>query len=323
MSNQDLSVTKETHIDVPWWFSPGIFTELELRPTKPLLISAGLRADYFQRIHQGVLAPRLSVRHELSPRWAVKGAVGMYHQPPDVEQTDPAFGNPALKAERAVHVALGAEWRPWPGTSFDATGFYKRLSSMVSPTTATRMENGADVPLNYDNNGRGRVIGLELVARRELANGLFGWIAYTLSRSERLDSGQTDWRLFDYDQTHILTAVASYDLPRHWRLASRFRYVSGNPETPVVGSVFNSVTDEYDPTFGRVNSARQPAFVQMDIRLDKQWVFDRWLLDAYLDLQNATNHTNPEGIAYNYDYTQSKVNQGLPILPFLGLRAEF
>ena len=91
--------------------------------------------------------------------------------------------------------------------------------------------------------------------------------------------------------------------------------MSGNPETPVLGSVFNSVTDQYDPVFGQVNSARQPPFVQLDVRLDKQWVFDRWLLDAYLDLQNATNHTNPEGIAYNYDYTQSKVSAGLPILP--------
>jgi TonB family protein len=323
MSNQNLNDVEETHVDVPWWLSPGLFAELELRPTKPLLISAGVRGDYFQVIHQAVLAPRLSARYELSPRWAVKGALGLYDQTPGVEETDAAFGNPALKAERALHTALGAEWRPWPRTTFDATGFYKRLSNLVSPTDATHVVNGADVPLHYDNGGRGRVVGLELVARRELAAGFVGWIAYTLSRSERLDSGQTDWRLFDFDQTNILTAVAAYDLPRHWRIASRFRYVSGNPQTPVVGSVFNSVTDEYDPVFGPVNSARQPSFVQLDVRLDKQWVFDRWLLDAYLDLQNATNHTNPEGIAYNYDYTQSNVSQGLPILPFLGLRAEF
>jgi outer membrane receptor protein involved in Fe transport len=323
MSNQNLSETKETYVTAPWWVSPGAFTELELRPTKPLLISAGLRADYFQVIHQAVWAPRLSLRYELGPRWAVKGALGLYHQTPNVEETDRSFGNPSLKAERAVHASLGGEWRPLPGTSFDATGFYKRLSNLVSPTDATRVVNGAEVPVTYDNGGRGRVIGLELVARRELSAGFVAWIAYTLSRSERLDSGQTAWRLFDYDQTHILAAVASYDLPRHWRIASRFRYVSGNPETPVLGSVFNNVTDEFDPVFGQVNSARQPPFLQLDVRLDKQWVYDRWLLDAYIDLQNATNHTNPEGIAYNYDYTQSKVSQGLPILPFLGLRAEF
>lgn len=323
MSNQDLSDTKETYVQASWELSPGVFGELELRPTPKLLVSAGLRADYFQIIHQGVLAPRLSVRDQVSPRWAVKGAMGLYQQTPDVEETDPSFGNPGLKAERAIHASVGAEWRPWTGTTLDATGFYKRLSNLVSPTDATRVVNGAEVPVTYDNGGRGRVFGLELVVRRELAAGFFGWIAYTLSRSERLDSGQSEWRLFDYDQTHILAAVAAYDLPRHWRIASRFRYVTGNPETPVLGSVFNNVTDEYDPVFGTVNSARQPAFVQLDVRLDKQWVFDRWLLDAYVDLQNATNHTNPEGVAYNYDYTQSKVSQGLPILPFLGLRAEF
>jgi len=323
MSNQDLNEARETFVTAPWWYSPGLFAELELRPTKPLLISAGVRGDYFQSVHQAVLAPRLSVRYQLGPRWAVKGALGLYHQPPDIEQINPVFGNPNLKAERAIHLSAGGEWRPRPGTTFDVTGFYKRLSSLVSPTDATQVVNGAAVPMNYDNSGRGRVVGLEVVARRELAAGFFAWIAYTLSRSERLDSGQTEWRLFDFDQTHILTAVASYDLPRHWRIASRFRYVSGNPETPVLGSVFNSVTDEYDPVFGQVNSARQPPFLQLDVRLDKQWVFDRWLLDAYVDLQNATNHTNPEGIAYNYDDTQSKVSAGLPILPFLGLRAEF
>jgi outer membrane receptor for ferrienterochelin and colicin len=323
MANQDLSQTKETIVRADWRQAPGVFAELELRPTKPLLIAAGVRADYFQIVHQGVLAPRLSVRDDLSAQWALKGALGLYHQTPDIEQTDPGFGNPRLKAQSAIHLAIGAEWKPWRGTTLDATGFYKRLSNVVSPTGATRLENGVDVPLNYDNGGRGRVVGLELVARRELSDGLVGWVAYTLSRSERLDSGQRDWRVFDFDQTHILTAVGSYDLPRHWRVASRFRYVSGNPRTPVVGSVFNNVTDEYDPVFGQVNRAREPSFVQLDVRLDKQWVFDRWLLDAYLDLQNATNHVNPEGIAYNYDYTQSKVNQGLPVLPFLGLKAEF
>src|SRR6185437_6082506 len=155
-------------IDVPWWFSPGAFAEVELRPSKPLLISAGVRGDYFQRIHQAVLAPRLSARYELSPHWAVKGALGLYHQPPDTEQTDPAFGNPALKAEEAVHTAAGAEWRPLPGTTLDVTGFYKRLSNLVSPTDATRIVNGAAVPVTFDNGGRGRVIGLEVVARREL-----------------------------------------------------------------------------------------------------------------------------------------------------------
>src|SRR6185312_11245899 len=57
MSNQDLRDTKETYVQPSWNLSPGLFAELELRPTTGLLVSAGLRADYFQIIHQGVLAP--------------------------------------------------------------------------------------------------------------------------------------------------------------------------------------------------------------------------------------------------------------------------
>ena len=323
MGNFDLGTTKETRLSGEWRWLPAAFAELELRPTKPLLVSLGLRADRFQFIEQTTLAPRLSARYDFDPRWAVKGALGLYHQMPNPEETDPGFGNPRLKAERAIHAALGGEWHPWAGTTFDVTGFYKRLSSLVGPTDANRLDNGMAVPLVYANNARGRVVGLELLARQDFTAGFVGWVAYTLSRSERQDEGRPGWRLFDFDQTHILTAVGSYDLPRHWKIASRFRYVSGNPTTPVVGSVFNNVNDEYDPVFGKVNSARQPAFYQLDVRLDKQWVFDRWLLDAYVDLQNATNHTNPEGVAYSYDFTQAKVNQGLPILTFLGLRAEF
>ena len=44
-------------------------------------------------------------------------------------------------------------------------------------------------PLIYDNGGKGRVYGLELVARHEFANDFTGWLAYTLSRAERRDSG--------------------------------------------------------------------------------------------------------------------------------------
>ena len=88
-------------------------------------------------------------------------------------------------------------------------------------------------PLIYDNGGTGRVYGMELVARHDFTNNFTGWLAYTLSRAERRDSGETEDRLFDFDQTHILTVVGSYLLPRNWQVGGRFRLVSGNPITPV------------------------------------------------------------------------------------------
>jgi hypothetical protein len=48
-----------------------------------------------------------------------------------------------------------------------------------------------------------------------------------------------------------------------------------------------------------------------------------WQMSAYLDVQNAYNHQNVEGILYNYNYTQRSYVTGLPIIPSLGVRAEF
>jgi hypothetical protein len=169
----------------------------------------------------------------------------------------------------------------------------------------------------------GRVVGVEVVARHEMHSRFTGWLAYTLSRSQRRDSGETDYRLFQYDQTHILTAVGMLSLPRNWQLSSRFRLVSGNPQTPVAGSVFDSARAEYQPIYGPKFSSRDPMFYQLDIRLDKRWIYNGWMLNAYLDIQNISNHTNAEGMSYNADYTQTKTTSGIPIYPILGVRGEF
>jgi hypothetical protein len=148
----------------------------------------------------------------------------------------------------------------------DATLFYKSMVDLVSPTTKTVMENGIVQPMIYDNGGRGRVAGAEMLLRKAFSNKPTGWIAYTFSRSWRRDSGSHTWRLFDFDQTHILTAFGSYQFGHNWTLGGRFRWVSGNPRTPVVGSVVNASADRYEPRFCAVNSALRLLTIQASIR---------------------------------------------------------
>ena len=47
------------------------------------------------------------------------------------------------------------------------------------------------------------------------------------------------------------------------------------------------------------------------------------MLDLYLDIQNVYNRSNPENRDYNFNFRQSKPQQGLPILPILGIRADY
>jgi hypothetical protein len=112
-------------------------------------------------------------------------------------------------------------------------------------------------------------------------------------------------------------------LPRNWQVGGRFRLVSGNPITPVIGSVYNASLDRYDPYYGAPNSDRLPMFHQLDLRVDKRWIFQRWMLNLYLDIQNVYNRVNVENYNYNYNFRRANAQQGLPILTILGIKAEF
>jgi TonB family protein len=302
---------------------PAVFAELEFHPFEGTLILPGVRCDYSTRTESLAISPRLTARQGLSDQWTVKGGVGLFVQDPEPNETDEGLGNPDLEPEQAMHYSVGVEYRPWEHVLFDVTGFYKTLSNLVSPTDAVTERNGETVPLRFSNEGEGRVIGMEVSIRHELANNFFGWLAYTLSRAERRDAGSHTYRLFDYDQTHILTVIGAYRLPRNWEISSRWRYVTGNLYTPMVGSVYDADEDEYAPIPGEVNSDRVDAFHQLDIRIDKRWVYDSWILSAYLDVQNVYSRSNPETVSHNFDYSEQEIDSGLPILPVLGLRGEF
>jgi hypothetical protein len=171
-------------------------------------------------------------------------------------------------------------------------------------------------------------VGLETLLKYKPDRRFFGWLAYTLSRSIRQNSKDAPEYPFQYDQTHNLTVLGSYRLGRGWEFGARFRLVSGNLTTPVVGppslpALFAADAGSYAPLQGRLNSQRLPLFHQLDLRVDKRWQFEVWQLVAYLDVQNAYNHASVEGVQYNYDYSRSAYATGLPILPSLGVRAEF
>jgi hypothetical protein len=162
-----------------------------------------------------------------------------------------------------------------------------------------------------------------VLLRQELKKGFFGWLTYSLIRSERQDHPGLPYRLFDFDQTHVFNILASYDLGHGWEVGSRFRFTSGLPRTPIIGAFFDSNTQQYQPIFGPQNSIRIPPFYQLDARIEKAIVMRRTKLNVFLDLQNLTNRKNPEEFIYNYNFSVRSNITGLPTLAVVGARFEF
>jgi len=302
-------------------FLPAAYAMLELSPAPGLQLLPGLRADYSSEIEQARVSPRLSARWDVGsdfPRTTVKGGIGLFYQPPDPHESVAPFGNPSLSHERAIHYGLGVEQELNRHIEVSLDGFYRRLDDLVVQQPDSRAPSGSV----YSNTGSGRAYGGELLLRYKADERFFGWLAYTLSRSEVRDADGEQTHLSQWDQTHVLTALGSYQLGRGWALGARWRFVSGNPYTPPAAAVYDADAGAYQPSYAERFSARSPAFHRLDVRVDKTWTFSSWKLSAYLDVQNAYNRENPEGQAYNYNYSRSDVIAGLPLLPIVGLRGE-
>lgn len=294
------------------------YLSVEWRPFDAWTIVPSVRLDgYFGDWKAWSVDPRLSTRVEvLKDRLFLRAAGGLYQQPPPVFAYVRDLGNPGLKPEAAAHALLGIEYLPTDRLSVQADGFFKWLFR--------RAEASDDRTVRYTNDGKGRAYGFDVLVRLNPGGRLFGWVAYTFVRSEIWDPRARAWRLSDYDQTHLLNILASYELPRHWTIGGRFRLTSGFPYTPIEGSRYDSDLDRYVAVpAARINSARLPLFHQLDLRVDKEWVYDTWRLGLYLELQNAYNAKNAEAILYNYDYSQRANLNGLTILPVLGLKGSF
>jgi TonB family protein len=296
-------------------FQPGVYGEVA-GDFDPVRVVLGLRFDYVSSANRAVLDPRLNTFHQVNEKLRLKAGVGMYSQPPAVQETAPNIGNPNLDFIRSVHTSAGGDYEVDKGIQVGLEGFYKYLWNRPVSTVG-------GLPPFFVNEGIGRIYGLEVSGKIEpKGRNYFGYLSYTLSRSERRDLEGQRYRLFDFDQPHIFTALFSYRFKRNWELGATVRLVSGNPTTPIIGSFYDGENDVYIPISGAINSVRNPLFHRLDVRVEKTWIWKHAKLAVFLDIQNAYYSKNQEGRLYGFDYSQSVVLEGLPIIPALGIRGE-
>ena len=81
-------------------------------------------------------------------------------------------------------------------------------------------------------------------------------------------------------------------------MGSRLLFSGGLPYTPVDAESLSTASWDF---YGRplldyslLNTERNKAFYQVDIRVDKKWFFKNWSLDVFVEVQNATGAAVPQ-----------------------------
>jgi hypothetical protein len=245
----------------------------------------------------------------------LKGSAGIYHQPPRFILPLPGLDIMPLRFGllRSYQTSLGVEVPLENRFELTAEGFFNYMDPTIfdlSVNQATLVEEGNatlvptmtvtddDQQMFIDRLTRpqlGRSYGAEFLLRRQAKSGLFGWISYTLSRSERYRDGA--WTPYDFDRTHLVNVVAGLPLRRNWDVGARVQYQSGKPATTTEG----------------YNTARTAGYVRFDVRVDKRVVWRNWLLDFYVDVTNIA--LLPEEVSAGQVIRY--------VLPTVGLRGRF
>lgn len=286
------------------------------RLAKPVTLIVGARVSYDDYLQETFAEPRLGAEWQATARTLLTAGWGRYHQFPGATEVIDEFGNPELSNRLAQHSVMGIEQSLAKGWSWKTEAYYKTFEDLVVPDSIFR----------YLNAGNGRAYGLDVLVKKDLSGRLSGWLALTHSRSELTNTLTDETFPADYDQPAIAKLVANYKLSSKWSFGAKWHYHSGSPYTPVVAAVLRDpldTTSGYLPIYGEINSKRLPAYHRLDLRVDRDFLFDAWKLNTYFELINAYNNKNLAGYSYNTDYTDRDPVYQLPLLLSFGVQAEF
>lgn len=158
--------------------------------------------------------------------------------------------------------------------------------------------------------GKGVAYGAEFLLRKNLGD-FTGWIAYTLSRSERFfdDINDGNSYLSPFDKTHDISIVSSYSFNKRVLASATWVYGSGATATFPTGRFHYG--NMIAPIYSDRNDYRLPAYHRLDLGLtlypkekesrkyDYHWVFS---------IYNVYNRHN----TYSIDFGESIINPGQP-----------
>ncbi|MEE9382354.1 MAG: TonB-dependent receptor [Nannocystaceae bacterium] len=274
----------------------GLWTDLRWSQGK-VELRPGVRVDAYAQVgaspylpqarnitHALGIDPRLLAREELSSRWTLRQAAGVYHQPPDFAVPLPGVESLGFDRglQRNIQGSVGYEFSLGSQATLTQDVYLGRLTNLQDFEIAENSDDPINELEDVLTSVSGWTYGFETMLKLSPRNRLFGWVAYTLSRATRAFpvGGEVP---STWDQTHLLNIVLGYKIAHKYRVGGRLHVNTGRPYTAArAGQTYMQALAK------NRNNARLPTFFQFDLRAERIFVFARWELHLVLDVTNST-----------------------------------
>ena len=252
------------------------------------------------------LSPRLSGSFEISDKWDFNANIGRYVSQPayttmGFKNSNGKFvnRNEQLKYIVSNQSIAGFEYRPADNMRLSVEGFYKQYNNYPFSVLEgiSIASKGADYGQVGDeeitSTGKGRAYGVEFLFKIMEWKNLNLTSTYTFFRSEFTDKNNI-YRPSSWDTRHMLNLISSYKFKKSWNVAMRWRFIGGAPYSPIDEELSKNraawnVTNQSYLDYDNFNSLRLLSTHSLDLRIDKEFYFNKWVLNLYTDIQNVYN----------------------------------
>lgn len=305
----------------------------------------GLRADYFNYTGKYYISPRLGFSSEpLCAGFSMTAGYGWHYQsPPYHILLWDSLANHHLESRRSEHFIAGLERLFADDTKLTIELFYKNIfNHHISEHWTT--PDPYDWSTVYLDTGGGYAYGIELFLQKKFSHNWHGTLSYSFSRA-RMNHPQDLTKTIpaDFDYGHVFTALGAYKFEFHnyswyknmsnWLrysiglllfsdeadLGFRFRFMGGRPYTPMEWKV---ETRHWIENGELLNNERLDNYQRLDVRWDHKYIFERWSLTWYVEVQNIYDRKNLWWYNYRDDGTVEEVEQ-FRLFPVAGIIIEF
>ena len=307
--------------------SGTVYRYAEGQPRSPASIVDTLRYGSRELIESfGGLEPRLAINYRLDDESSLKASYNRTRQyihlisnttaatPIDVWK--PA--GPHVAPSTADQVALGY-FRNIANNPSEASVevYYKRFQDLVDYKDGARLLFNETIETELLT-GDGRAYGAEFLLRK-VKGDFTGWLAYTLSRTERQVEGINNGEYYpaNYDKLHDLSLVLNYQLSKKWDIGANFAYMTGRPITYPDGRfTYDGITV---PVYSNRNGARTPAYHRLDLSANlnpKKNENRRWKSTWSFGVYNAYNRRNPYSIFFRQNEDNPAISEAVQLSIF-------
>ncbi len=296
-------------------------------PGTRVAVSAGARLDRWSLTNDTAASPWMQAEVRLSRSVKLRGGGGIYRQFPGFDEAVGLHAGSGLAHERAYHADVGVEQTLGSASRWQVT-FYNREERDVLrlPNSELRVENGRLVGLfpttPWINALDGYARGMEVLLQRRSANGISGWVSYSLGFNRYHDRTTGESFDGDFDQRHTFNAYGLFRITNRFSVVAKLRTGSN---VPAVG-YWEQQGDAFFVGSTR-NTVRVPLYSRFDMRANRTFNWESKRLTLFVEVMNVLGRDN---VRYEQPGVDIRTRQAfglfssmIPLVPSAGVLIEF